>query len=157
MEIIKCIVWGKDLVPEDRSKLQEFCAPLEDGTAVEMKLSVWESGRSENTSRYFHKLRDRYAGALGYTREYGKAELKYKWGEWLGYDPEYTMDFEVPKWAGKFVEIYDAILFMKSTTEYTTKEMNLLIEGTISSCIDNSIEIEDLIKEREHGRTTDGN
>ncbi len=148
MEIIKCIVKGKTLYPEGSDKIPEFCTPLKDGTAVEMKLSVWESSRSENAGRYFHKLRDRYAGALGYTREYGKAELKYKWGEWLGYDPEYTMDFEVPKWAGKFVEIYHTIVFMKSTTEYTTKEMNLLIEGTVKSCIENSIGIEDLIKER---------
>ncbi len=149
MEIIKCIVWGKDLVPDDRSKLQEFCAPLEDGTAVEMKLSVWESGRSENASRYFHKLRDRYASALGYTREYGKAELKYMWGDRLDYDGDTVAgDFEVPKWAGKFVEMYGRTIFMKSTSEYTTKQMCDLIEGTISSCIENSIDIEDLIKER---------
>ena len=156
MEIIKCIVKGMELHPED-DKIHKFCAKIEDGTAVEMKLSVWESGRSENASRYFHKLRDRYAGALGYTREYGKAELKYKWGEYLGYAPEYGREFEVPKWAGKFVEIYDGIFFLKSTAEYTTKQMNLLIEGTIKSCIDNSIEIDDLVKEREHGRTADGN
>ncbi len=144
MEIIKCIVRGTSLHPEEPDSIREFCTPLEDGTAVEMKLSVWESGRSENASRYFHKLRDRYAGAMGYTRANGKAELKYAWGVWVYYDK----DFEIQKWAGKFVEIYGAIVFMKSTAEYTTKEMNLLIEGTIKSCIDNSIDIEDLIKER---------
>ncbi len=143
MEIIKCYVWEKKLQPEP-GKVQEFCETIKDGTAVEMKLSVWESGRSENASRYFHKLRDRYAGAMGYTREYAKAELKYQWGEWLGY----TKNFEVPKWAGKFVEMYCTVLFMKSTAEYTTKEMNLLIEGTVKSCIENSIDIDDLIKER---------
>ncbi|KKM74865.1 hypothetical protein LCGC14_1396030 [marine sediment metagenome] len=148
MEIIKCIVKGMELHPED-DKIHRFCAKIEDGTAVKMKLSVWESGRSENASRYFHKLRDRYAGAMGYTREYAKAELKHDWGVWLQYDE----DFETPKWAGKFVEIFTVIVFMKSTAEYTMKEMNLLIEGTIKSCIDNSIDIEDLIKEREatHG------
>ena len=144
MEIIKCIVKGKTLYPEGSDKIPEFCTPLKDGTAVEMKLSVWESGRSENASRYFHKLRDRYAGAMGYTREYAKGELKYEWGEWLYYE----VNFEVPKWAGKFVEMYDRIIFMKSTAEYTTKQMNLLIEGTVKSCIDNSIDIDDLIKER---------
>ncbi len=146
MEIIKCIVKGTAIHPEDVAKLWDFCTALEDGTAVEMKLSVWESGRSENASRYFHKLRDRYAGAMGYTREYGKAELKYKWGEWLYFSKDEV--FEVPKWAGEFVEMYGAIVFMKSTAAYTTKEMNLLIEGTISSCIENSIDIEDLLKER---------
>ena len=111
-----------------------------------MKLSVWESGRSENASRYFHKLRDRYAGAMGYTRAFGKAELKYMWGEWL----EYNDGFEVPKWAGQFVQMWvrQNIVFIKSTAEYTTKEMNLLIEGTVKSCIENSIDIDDLIKER---------
>ncbi len=155
MEIIKCIVLGWELHPEGQDELGKFCCTLKDGTAVEMKLSVWESGRSENASRYFHKLRDRYAGAMGYTREYAKAELKHDWGVWLQYDE----DFGVPKWAGKFVEIYGVIVFMKSTAEYTTKEMNLLIEGTIKSCIENSIDIEDLIKEhgRANGRTTDGN
>ncbi len=54
----------------------------------------------------------------------------------------------MPKWAGKFVEIYGAVIFMKSTAEYTTKEINLLIEGTVNSCIENSIDIDDLIKER---------
>ena len=144
MEIIKCFVWDKKLQPEP-GKIQEFCETIKDGTAVEMKLSVWESGRSENASRYFHKLRDRYAGALGYTREYAKAELKYKWGEWLEYDEAVS---EIPKWAGKFVEMYVRILFMKSTTEYTTKQMNLLIEGTIKSCSENDVDIEDIIKER---------
>ena len=148
MEIIQCIIKGEALHPKDRDKLLDFCAGLADGTAIEMKLSLWESGRSENASRYFHKLRDRYAGAMGYTREYGKAELKYKWGEWLGYAVEYGKVFEVPKWAGKFVEIYGAVIFMKSTAEYTTKEINLLIEGTVNSCIENSIDIDDLIKER---------
>ena len=148
MEIIKCMIRDGVLHPVEPAQIREFCMGQKEGTFIEMKLSVWESGRSENASRYFHKLRDRYAGALGYTREYAKAELKYKWGEYLGYAPEYGKEFEVPKWAGKFVEIYDGIFFLKSTAEYTTKEMNLLIEGTISSCIDNSIDIEDLIKER---------
>ena len=158
MEIIKCMIRDGVLHPVEPMQIREFCMGQKEGTFIEMKLSVWESGRSENASRYFHKLRDRYAGAMGYTREYAKAELKYKWGEFLGYAPDYGKDFKVPKWAGKFVEMYGAILFMKSTAEYTTKQMNLLIEGTINSCIENSIEIDDLIKEREgtHGRTTDG-
>jgi len=147
MQIIKCIVKGPALHPEEQGKLSDFCAALKDGTAVEMKLSVWESGRSENASRYFHKLRDRYAGAMGYTRNYGKAELKHAWGWWI----EHNRDFEPPSWAGEFVELYGKIIFMKSTAEYTTGEMNLLIEGTISSCIDNSIDIGDLVKEHTGG------
>ena len=50
MEIIKCIVKGMELYPED-DKIHRFCAKIVDGTAVEMKLSVWESGRSESASR----------------------------------------------------------------------------------------------------------
>ncbi len=144
MEIFKCIVKSHGISPEDPAQLWDFCTPLEDGTAVEMRLSVWESGRSENASRYFHKLRDRYAGAMGYTRANAKVELKYNWGDSIRYDDA----FDPPPWPGEFVELYGCFVFLKSTAAYTTKEMNLLIEGTVKSCIENSIDIEDLIKER---------
>ena len=80
---------------------------------------------------------------MGHTRDYGKWELKYLWGDWLPYNDT----FKPPEWSGEFVEIYNKIIFMKSTTEYTTKEMGLLIEGTIKSCIENSIDIDDLVKD----------
>jgi len=143
MEIVKCIIKNKTLHPLEPEKIKDFCSAYQDGIHIEMKLTEWESGRSENASRYFHKLRDRFATALGYTRGHAKAELKYSWGEWLPYDES----FEPPKWAGEFVEIYDKIVFMKSTREYTKKQMGMLIEGTIKACIDNGIYVNDLILE----------
>ena len=143
MTIVKCLIKNKTLNPLEPEKIKDFCSAYQDGVHIEMKLAEWESGRSENASRYFHKLRDRYATAMGYTRDYGKAELKYSWGEWLSYDES----FEPPKWAGEFVEIYGKIVFMKSTREYTKTQMGALIEGTIQACFNNSISIDDLIQE----------
>ena len=45
------------------------------------------------------------------------------------------------------MEIYDKIVFMKSTREYTKTQMGALIEGTILACFHNSITIDDLIQE----------
>jgi len=143
MTIVKCLIKNKILNPLEPEKIKDFCSAYQDGVHIEMKLAEWESGRSENASRYFHKLRDRYATAMGYTRDYGKAELKYSWGEWLSYDES----FEPPKWAGEFVEIRREIVFMKSTREYTKTQMGALIEGTIQACFNNSISIDDLIQE----------
>ena len=143
MEIVKCIVKNKALHPLEPVKIRDFCALYQEGTYIEMKLSEWESGRSENASRYFHKLRDRYAAGLGYSREWGKVELKYAWGESVEYDEE----FEPPEWPGEFVEIYGKIIFLKSTTAYRKREMGVLIEGTIKVCQENSIYIDDLIAE----------
>lgn len=143
MEIIKCIVKNKGLHPLEPVKIQDFCALHPDGTHIEMKLSEWESGRSENASRYFHKLRDRYAAGLGYSREWAKVELKYAFGESVDYDEE----FEPPEWPGEFAEIYGKIIFLKSTAAYKKREMGVLIEGTIKACNDNGIYIDDLIAE----------
>lgn len=143
MEIVKCIIKNKTLHPLESVKIRDFCSVHKEGTYIEMKLSEWESGRSENASRYFHKLRDRYAVGLLYEREYAKVELKYKYGDWI----EYNEGFEPPEWPGEFVEIYGKIIFMKSTTAYTNKEMGILIEGTVAACIDNGIRIDDLIAE----------
>ena len=143
MTIVKCLIKNKTLNPLEPEKIKDFCSAYQDGIHIEMKLAEWESGRSENASRYFHKLRDRYATAMGYTRDYGKAELKYSWGDWLSYDAS----FEPPKWAGEFVEIRRGIVFMKSTREYTKTQMGALIEGTIQACFNNSISIDDLIQE----------
>jgi len=143
MTIVKCLIKNKTLHPLEPEKIKDFCSAYQDGVHIEMKLAEWESGRSENASRYFHKLRDRYASAMGYTRDHAKAELKYSWGEWLSYDES----FEPPKWAGEFIEIYGKIVFMKSTREYTKTQMGALIEGTIQACFNNSISIDDLIQE----------
>ena len=143
MEIVKCIIKNKALIPLEPEKIQDFCALYSDGTHIEMKLAEWESGRSENASRYFHKLRDRYASEMGYARAWAKAELKYAWGDSI----EYSDDFEPPKWAGEFVQFYDKMVFMKSTAAYTKAQMGLLIEGTIKMCNDNGVDIDDLIEE----------
>ena len=143
MEIVKCIIKSGMLNPLEPERVKDFCSLYKDGTHIEMKLAEWESGRSENSSRYFHKLRDRYAGAMGYARAWAKAELKYAWGDSV----EYSDDFEPPKWAGEFVQFYDKMVFMKSTAAYTKAQMGLLIEGTIKMCNDNGVDIDDLIEE----------
>ena len=143
MEIVKCIIKSGMLNPLEPERVKDFCSLYKDGTHIEMRLAEWESGRSENASRYFHKLRDRYAGAMGYARAWAKAELKYAWGDSI----EYSDDFEPPKWAGEFVQFYDKTVFLKSTAAYTRAQMGLLIEGTIQVCIENSVDIDDLIEE----------
>jgi len=89
--------------------------------------------------RYFHKLRDLYAGELGYSREYAKNELC------LLYGPGYPFD-EIPdpppSWLGVVAEIWGKKFFRKSLLLYTKSEMTILIDQTIRALAENGIDID---------------
>ncbi len=139
----------------DKDSLDTFKKSRRDGDRLRFIFETWQDKRSEEAHRYFHVLRDSYAAAQFITKPYAKIELKYLWGIYL----QYSNDFIPPLWPGRFAQ-YPAggstarIYFFKSILVYTVKEMNLIIEGTIKSCIDVGADIEELMqdyKERQNG------
>lgn len=113
---------------------------MEPNIPYQFTISLPEEMRGENAFRYFHKCRDRYAEALGYSKPFAKVELKYLYGVNIPYDE----NFKPPKRAGQFVEIYGVMVFQISTNKYTKKEMTALIMGLKKSCYENGIDISDL-------------
>ena len=96
--------------------------------------------RNKDQSRMLHKLIRDYAHEVGYDYEFAKAELKYRYGEWVPVPLDLT-DWEPPAWAGAFFEMYPGtvhhtIVFMKSESEYTKEEERRLIDGTVSRCLE---------------------
>jgi len=123
----------------DPEELAEYKSLYEDGSIHRMILEPW--GDKEGAFRYFHLLRDRYAKAMGYSTEYAKAELKYSYGIYIVHDGS----FSPPPWEGKFIELYNNYVFLKSTRVYTKGELINLIMGTQIACIENQIDISDLM------------
>jgi hypothetical protein len=69
---------------------------------------------------------------------------------------EYGPTFQPPAWGGHFVELYGKIWYRKTTKEYTITEMGRLIEGVLLSCMENGVDVTDLIIEYQdwYGRKT---
>jgi hypothetical protein len=140
----------------DRQAIEEYKHLHPPGSFHRLTVEPWQEKRSEEAFRYFHKIRDRYATALGYNMEYAKKELKYMYGINVPYGERNSdgkiiteQNFLPPKWGGQFVEIYDEIVFQKSTLEYTVRQMAELTMGAKNACYENHIDISDLEEPRE--------
>ena len=135
----------------DKGSLDTFKKSRRDGDRLRFTFETWQDKRSEEAHRYFHALRDAYSAIQLIVKPYAKIELKYLWGVYV----QYNDDFIPPIWSGRFAE-YPAggawIYFFKSILVYTVKEMNLIIEGTIKSCIDVGADIEELIQDYKEQR-----
>ncbi len=135
----------------DKDSLDTFKKSRRDGDRLRYIFETWQDKRSEEAHRYFHALRDAYSAVQLLVKPYTKIELKYFWGVYV----QYNDDFTPPSWSGRFAE-YPAggawIYFFKSILVYTVKEMNLIIEGTIKSCIDVGADIEELIQDYKEQR-----
>ena len=135
----------------DKDSLDIFKKSRRDGDRLRYIFETWQDKRSEEAHRYFHALRDAYSAIQLIAKPYAKIELKYLWGVYV----QYNDDFIPPIWSGRFAE-YPAggawIYFFKSILVYTVKEMNLIIEGTIKSCIDVGADIEELMQEYKKGK-----
>lgn len=121
-------------------QVEHYKQRMEPNIPYRFIITLPEETRGDNAFRYFHKVRDRYAEALGYSKPFAKVELKYLYGVNISYDD----NFKPPKRAGQFVEIYGAMVFQISTNKYTKKEMTALIMGLKKACYENSIDISDL-------------
>lgn len=91
----------------------------------------------DQKSRLFHKLVDVYSNAMGIGKLETKVQFKYLFGTWT----EFREAFIPPTWPGAFIEIYNKIIFLKSTTRYTSQEWAGVIDGAIASCVENHIDI----------------
>ncbi len=135
----------------DKDSLDTFKKSRREGDRLRYIFETWQDKRSEEAHRYFHALRDAYSAVQLFAKPYAKIELKYFWGVYV----QYNDDFTPPPWSGRFAE-YPAggawIYFFKSILVYTVKEMNLIIEGTIKSCIDVGADIEELIQDYKEGK-----
>lgn len=121
-------------------QVEHYSQLMKPGIPYRFLVALPEEERGENAFRYFHKVRDRYAEAFGYSKLFAKVELKYLYGVNIPYDE----NFKPPKRAGQFVEIYGTMVFQISTNAYTKKEMTALIMGLKKACYENSIDISDL-------------
>lgn len=129
----------------ERERLDAFKSRLGEGEAIYLTFSD-EQPHSGGALRYWHKLRDRYADAMGYDREFAKAELKLRFGDYRR--AEDVLD-NPPDADGRFVEMYGLLYWLKSLRDYTKEELHTLTERTKAACWENDIDIQDLVAEHE--------
>lgn len=135
----------RDIVAFDRYK-----AKLADDAEIVADFRVREDDFSERAFHYFHVLRDKYASAVGYDREYAKNELCHRFGitaPVIGEAPDWTP----PTWGGHIIEIYGDRLMRKSLNDYTKAELTDLIEGTILACIENDVDVAETVADYRRG------
>jgi hypothetical protein len=92
--------------------------------------------RSLPQNARFHAVITQYAKKVGLDVTEAKCQVKHEFGIVFPYDPEL---FTPPRRQGIFVEIYQAIEFQISTTEYTKAEFSKLMEGLDRLCAEAGI------------------
>jgi len=113
-------------------KLAPFRSAHRPGDAIRITFDDTVESEHGAASRYFHKIRDRYAQAAGLNNEEAKLLCKYRHGPTQPYAPGSPS----PLWGREIFDIYGKLMYIKSTTKYTTEEWNRLIEGTIRDCME---------------------
>ncbi len=126
----------------DKKRLQEFKETVTEGQVVQVNFTTEQMPASRAARKYFHLMRDVYARSLGYEKEYAKDELCVGFGVSMLLQDALE---DPPKWSGYPRKIWGKEHLRKSTTEYTTDEMAGLIEGTIQACIENGVDIQQLV------------
>lgn len=127
--VIQCVLNNGAIEVLEKEKLGKFKKKLHQGSPLSMTLDDGEGNGGSLLFRKFHALRDDYAAILNYSSDYAKAELKHLYGTCI----PWTADFKPPVRGGRFVEIYGAIEFQISTREYTTEELQRLVQGTMQA------------------------
>lgn len=117
------------------------------GGIVECEFRTPRREKSDVQMGLFHAIRDRYAQAMGYDREYAKSELCLLYGVSQEIQAPSVVGIDIPKWSGHIVSMWGGVFFRKSLTEYTKKELYNLTEGCIMACHENSIDVADLLQE----------
>lgn len=131
----------RDAVAFERYK-QRFA----EGTEIVAEFKKASSPTSERAFMFFHVLRDLYASAAGYDREFAKNELCLRFGVSVPIDHPQS-----PPWSGNIVEMYGQKVLRKSLSEYTPEELSDLIEGTILACVETDVPVGDLIADYRRG------
>ena len=112
-----------------------FCIEnkIKPGSKVRVIFCVWENDCSVRAFNLFHSLRDRLAEAQGDTSREYRQHLK----DCLKLDFGGTANKEIMPGRWK----------LKSTTRYTVKEMNQLIDCTITRLLEEGAAIPDFLQE----------
>jgi hypothetical protein len=142
---VEAVVKDNQIWPMDYGKLKAFKSAHSDGEVVYLTVTD-EQPHSTGAIRYWHKLRDRYADEMGYDREFAKAELKLRFGEYRRGEDVLENPPEVD---GRFVEMYNAVYWLQSLREYTKAQLKTLTDRTKAACYENDIDIADLVAEHE--------
>lgn len=137
---------GLQVDPRDSQAFARYKAKLPEGEVVTAEFRKTVPDASERARNYFHALRDKYAAALGYDREHAKNELCVRFGVALEEEAAHTAD-----WEGRFVEIWGARFFRKSLNYYNKKELSNLVECTIAACIENDIDVAEVVSDYRRG------
>lgn len=153
--IVSMVKVGESLRPVsgEQPRINRFKERLSEGQVVRVNFSV-DAPASYSARRYFHVIRDAYARAMGYEKEYAKDELC------IGFGIAMTVADALedpPEWAGHVRTIWGREYVRKSTAAYTREEMAGLIEGAIQACLENGIDIDELLAEYRRSQNGDGN
>jgi len=126
----------------DKPLLEGWKQKISEGQVIQANFSEEAANASQKARKYFHLIRDAYARAMGYDREYAKDELCIGFGvaELL----ENILE-EPPRWSGHVRQIWGRTYVRKSITEYTSDEIAGLIDGAIQACAENGIDIRQLV------------
>lgn len=150
---IKMVKTGGKLIPTAQGLLDAFTERVEEGGEVLAELRVVGADRSLNQNALFHKMVDRYAQTIGEGRIYCKDELCVNFG--IAVEIDFSDGFDVanffmepPDWPGHPVMLWSRYFYRKSTSAYTVREMNELIEATIRAIIACGGDVGDLEQER---------
>jgi len=129
----------KPLHPQHLTRLK---ATLGEGQVIEMILrpAGYTGGKAY---KLFHVVRDRYAMAVGYDKQYAKDELLCRFGD-AGPAEEILSD--PPEWIDHAVacRVWDRIYLRRSSKDYTRDEMQYLIEMAMSATIEAGGDVSDL-------------
>ncbi len=134
-----------ELLKPDRLKgLKDAHKP---GEVIRVAFDDTVETANEKAFRLFHVYRDQYANAQGLEKDYAKALLKFKYGaDVIPWRPNFKPPLNQK---GSFLEVEQRIYWMKSTTIYTTEELNVLIEGTIKEINQPGEQVYDVGTERD--------
>ena len=133
-------VYDNDMLkPTEPEKIKAFKQTLQRGDIVTGVLTKGDESSRDKQSRLFHALRDAYSRETGYSMPAAKHELKYLYGIWLPVCEETLTN--PPTWEGQILEMYERLIFMKSTRNYNASEWSHLIDGTKTACLEVGVDL----------------
>ena len=121
--VIECVMDNGGLRPLDQDKLREFKEAHKQGEHFEMILSDHTNQALSPMARKFFSVRDKYAKAAGYSKDYAHAELKHLFGVIRPLD-----GIPVGR-EGSVVEMYGELEWQLSIRDYDTDELATLLKG----------------------------
>ena len=120
------------------------------GEPIDCELKKHRNTRSQQQQRLFHELVHRFCIALSDSFPIVKNRWKYSYGTYRMAD-ECLID--PPVWPGEFVNLKalwpghaSLVIFLKSEATYNTKEHSELTQGAIEECLENDVDIADILK-----------